>query len=128
MRIEVPRRALVVMVGAAGSGKSTFARAQFKPTQVISSDFCRALVSDDEGDQSATPAAFEVLHLIASLRLRRGRLTVVDAVSCRPADRRPLLELAAANDCPAVAVGLDPDPDLCVRRDRERGGRTGGGR
>ena len=114
MRIEIPRLALVVLVGAAGAGKSTFARAHFKPTQVISSDVCRALVADDERDLSATPAAFEVLHLVASLRLRRGRLTVVDAVSARPADRRPLLALAAAQHCQAVALVFDLGRALVV--------------
>jgi len=122
----VPRLALVVLIGAAGAGKSTFARAQFKPTQVLSSDAFRALVADDERDQSATPAAFEALHLVASLRLRRGRLTVVDAVNGRPGDRRPLLDLAAAQDCPAVAVVLDLEPDACVERDLARPGRTVG--
>jgi protein phosphatase len=126
MRLEVPRLALVVLVGAAGAGKSSFARAHFKPTQVLSSDAFRALVADDERDQSATPAAFEALHLVASLRLRRGRLTVVDAVNARRADRRPLLELAAARDCAAVAVVLDLDPETCAARDRARPDRTVG--
>jgi predicted kinase len=126
VRLEVPRLALVVLVGAAGAGKSTFARGRFKPTQVLSSDAFRALVADDERDQSATPAAFDVLHLVASLRLRRGRLTVVDAVNARPADRRPLLELAAGRDCAAVAVVLDLDPETCAARDRARPGRTVG--
>jgi protein phosphatase len=126
VRIEIPRLALVVLVGAAGAGKSTFAQAHFKPTQVLSSDVFRGLVADDERALSATPAAFEALHLVASLRLRRGRLTVVDAVNGRPADRRPLLELAAAHDCPAVAVVLDLEPDVCAARDRARTGRTVG--
>lgn len=128
VRLEIPRLALVVLVGAAGAGKSSFTRAHFKATQVVSSDTCRALVADDEADQSATPAAFELLHLITSLRLRRGRLTVVDAVSARPADRRPLLERAAANDCPAVAIVLDLPVEECVARDRARPGRTVGER
>ena len=72
---------LVVLVGVSGSGKSTFARAHFKPTEVISSDFCRGLVADDENDQSATPDAFDVLHYIVGTRLRRGLLTVVDATN-----------------------------------------------
>jgi protein phosphatase len=126
--IEIPDLCLVVLIGPAGAGKSTFAAARFRPTEVVSSDACRALVADDEGDLSATPAAFEVLHLIASLRLRRRRLTVVDAVSARPRDRRPLLELAAERDCAAVAVVLDLPEDLCVERDRARAGRTVGPR
>ena len=126
MTIEIPELCLVVLIGPAGAGKSTFAAARFKPTEVVSSDLCRALVADDEDDQSATPAAFEVLHLIASLRLRRRKLTVVDAVDARPRDRRPLLELAAERDCAAVAVVLDLPEELCVERDRLRPGRTVG--
>ena len=126
MTIEIPELCLVVLIGPAGAGKSTFAGARFKPTEVVSSDACRALVADDEDDQSATPAAFEVLHLIASLRLRRRKLTVVDAVNARPGDRRPLLELAAERDCAAVAVVLDLPGPLCVERDRARPGRTVG--
>ncbi|HYW26050.1 MAG TPA: AAA family ATPase, partial [Terriglobales bacterium] len=126
MTIDIPELCLVVLIGPAGAGKSTFAAARFKPTEVVSSDLCRALVADDEDDQSATPAAFEVLHLIASLRLRRRKLTVVDAVDARPGDRRPLLELAAERDCSAVAVVLDLPEELCVERDRLRSGRTVG--
>lgn len=128
MTIEIPELCLVVLIGPAGAGKSTFAAVRFKPTEVVSSDLCRALVADDEEDQSATPAAFEVLHLIASLRLRRRKLTVVDAVDARPRDRRPLLELAADRDCAAVAVVLDLPEELCVERDRLRPGRTVGAR
>ena len=128
MTIEIPELCLVVLMGAAGAGKSTFAAARFKSTEVVSSDLCRALVADDEDDQAATPAAFEVLHLIASLRLRRRRLTVVDAVDARPRDRRPLLELAAERDCAAVAVVLGLPEELCVGRDRLRPGRTVGAR
>src|SRR5215472_15245028 len=126
VRIEVPELCLVVLIGPAGAGKSTLARAWFRPTEVISSDFCRALVSDREDDQSATPAAFEVLHLVTALRLRRRRLTVVDAVNARPADRRSLLELAREHDCAAVAVVLDLPQEVCVRQDRARPGRTVG--
>ena len=65
MDVRFPELALVVLVGTSGSGKSTFARRHFRPTEVISSDYCRGLVADDENDQSATSAAFEVLHFIA---------------------------------------------------------------
>ena len=80
-QITVPAMGLVVLIGISGSGKSTFARTHFKPTEVVSSDFCRGLVADDENDQSATPDAFDVLHYIVSTRLRRGLLTVVDATN-----------------------------------------------
>jgi len=81
MRIKVPELSLVVLVGASGSGKSTFAARHFAPSEVLSSDFCRFLVSDDENDQSATRDAFAVLHFIAKKRLEGGRLTVIDASS-----------------------------------------------
>lgn len=128
MRIEVPELALVVLLGAAGAGKTTFARARFKPTEVVSSDACRALIADDEADQSATPAAFEVLHLITSLRLRRRRLTVIDAVNARAADRRPLLTLAREHDVEAIAMVFNLPESLCIERDRGRPGRSVGAR
>lgn len=128
MKIAVPELALILLVGPAGSGKSTFARAHFKPTEVISSDYCRALVSDNEGDQSSTPDAFELLHTVVRLRLRRGRLTVVDAVNARPVDRRPLLRRARELDCAAVAIVFDLPDQICVERDRRRPGRSVGER
>ena len=128
MRIEIPELALLALVGPAGAGKTTFARSRFKLTEVVSSDFCRALVADDEADQSATPAAFDLLHLIVRLRLRRRRLTVVDAVNARPVDRRPLLALAREHDCAAVALVFDLPEEVCVQRDRARRGRSVGSR
>src|SRR6202041_653935 len=84
MEIKIPELALVVLVGPSGSGKSTFARAHFKSTEIISSDFCRGLVSDDENSQAATNDAFEGLYFIAAKRLRAGKLTVVDATNVQP--------------------------------------------
>jgi protein phosphatase len=126
VRIDLPEMALVILVGAAGSGKTTLAAAHFKPTQVVSSDFLRGLVADDEGDQSATAAAFDVLRLVVEHRLRRGRLTVVDAVNAQAAHRRPLLELATAHDVAAVAIVLDVAEAECVARDASRPGRRVG--
>jgi protein phosphatase len=68
MTIQVPELSLVILMGASGSGKSTFARRRFRPTEILSSDFCRGLVSDDESNQAATADAFEVLRLIAQRR------------------------------------------------------------
>ncbi len=81
--LTIPELSFVVLIGASGSGKSTFARKHFKPTEVLSSDFCRELVSDDENDQTATKEAFDILHFIAAKRLAAGRLTVADATNVR---------------------------------------------
>src|SRR6187549_552492 len=104
MDIRIPELALVVMIGTSGSGKSTFARRHFLQTEVISSDFCRALVADDENDQGATGDAFEVLHFIASKRLAAGRLTVVDATNVQPEARKPLVALAREFHVLPVAI------------------------
>ena len=92
--IVMPEMSLVVMIGASGCGKSTFARTHFKPFETLSSDFCRGLVSNDENSQSATTAAFDVLRYIAAKRLEAGLLTVVDATNVQPEARKPLIELA----------------------------------
>src|SRR5205823_7366525 len=94
MKLTIPELSLVVLIGASGSGKSTFARKHFKPTEILSSDFCRGLVSDDENDQAATKEAFDVLHFIARKRLAAGRLTVVDATNVQEAARQPLIRIA----------------------------------
>src|SRR5208337_4524814 len=94
MQITIPELSLVVMVGASGSGKSTFARKHFKPTEILSSDYCRGLVSDDENSQAATKDAFEVLQFIARKRLAAGKLTVVDATNVQSESRKPFVAIA----------------------------------
>src|ERR687890_1565447 len=98
MKLTIPELSLVVLIGPSGCGKSTFARKHFRPTEVLSSDFCRGLVSDDENDQAATKDAFEVLHFIASKRLAAGRLTVIDATNVQPEARKELVALAREHD------------------------------
>src|SRR6266508_4231826 len=113
MPISIPELALVVLVGPSGAGKSTFARTHFKPTEVLSSDFCRGLVSDDENDQSATSEAFDLLHYIARKRLAAGRLTVIDATNVQPEARKPLIALAREFHVLAVAIVFDlPERDF----------------
>ncbi len=120
MNLTIPELSLVVLVGASGSGKSSFARKHFLPTEVLSSDFCRGLVSDDENDQAATKDAFEVLHFVASKRLAAGRLTVVDATNVQPEARKPLVALARAYHCLPVAVVLDVPERVCQDRNASR--------
>ncbi|NJP71400.1 polynucleotide kinase-phosphatase [Streptomyces sp. C1-2] len=122
--LPVTDLSLVVLVGASGSGKSTFARRHFRPTEVISSDFCRGLVSDDENDQSATRDAFDVLHYIAGKRLAAGRRTVVDATSVQSDARRALIDLARAHDVLPIAVVLDVPEEVCAARNAARTDRT----
>ena len=120
MRITIPELSLVVLIGPSGSGKSTFARKHFKPTEVLSSDFCRALVSDDENDQVATKDAFEVLHFIGAKRLAAGKLVVVDATNVQPEARKPLVALAREYHCLPVAIVLNLPEKLCRERNRSR--------
>ncbi len=94
MHITIPQLSLVVLIGPSGSGKSTFARKHFLPTEILSSDYCRGLVSDDENNQAATNDAFELLHYIATKRLAAGRLALVDATSVQREARQPLVALA----------------------------------
>jgi protein phosphatase len=124
--LTVPQLCLVVLIGVSGSGKSTFARAQFKPTEVLSSDFCRGLVSDDENDQAASGEAFEVLHYIAGKRLAAGRLTVIDATNVQPASRKQLVDLARAHDVLPVAIVLDLPEKHCAQRNETRADRAFG--
>ncbi len=118
--LGIPEQALVVLVGASGSGKSTFAGTHFGPYEVISSDYCRGLVSDDENNQAASADAFAVLHYIAGKRLAAGRLTVVDATNVQPDARRALVELARAHDTLPVAIVLDLPEAVCLRRNATR--------
>ncbi|UUU30327.1 polynucleotide kinase-phosphatase [Streptomyces sp. CA-210063] len=118
--LPVTDLSLVVLIGASGSGKSTFARRHFKPTEIISSDFCRGLVSDDENDQSATKDAFDVLHYIAGKRLAAGRRTVVDATSVQQESRKQLIELARQHDVLPIAIVLDVPEEVCAERNAGR--------
>ena len=122
----MPELSLVVLIGASGSGKSTFARDHFAPTEVISSDFCRGLVADDENDQSASRDAFDVLNFIAAKRLAAGRLTVIDATNVQPESRKELIKLAREHDVLPVAIVLDLPEHVCVGRNAARADRQFG--
>ncbi len=126
MKLTVPELSLVVLVGVSGSGKSTFARRHFKPTEVLSSDYCRGLVSDEENSQAATKDAFDVLHFIARKRLALGKLTVVDATNVQPEARKPLVQLAREFHCLPVAIVLDVPERVAHERNQTRPDRNFG--
>ncbi len=126
MKLTIPELAVVALVGPSGSGKSTFAQKHFRRTEVLSSDFCRALVSDDETSQAATNDAFEVLYFIASKRLAAGRLVVLDATNVQPEARKPIIALARQYHCIPVAIVFDLSADLCYERNRNRPDRNFG--
>jgi protein phosphatase len=120
MLINLPELSLVILVGASGSGKSSFARDHFKPTEVISSDFCRGLIADDENDQTVTGQAFALLREIAARRLEVGRLTVIDATSVQSEARKPLVALAKEYHVVPVALVFDLPEGICQDRNRAR--------
>jgi protein phosphatase len=120
MKITIPELSLVVLIGPSGCGKSSFARKHFKPTEILSSDFCRGLVSDDENNQAVTREAFEILHFIAGKRLAAGKLTVVDATNVQPEARLPLVALAREYHAIPVAVVLHLPERLCQDRNKNR--------
>ena len=126
--IKLPKLSLVVLIGVSGAGKSAFARKHFLPTEVISSDYCRALVSDDENDLSVTSAAFEIMHFIAAKRLEAGRLTVIDATNVQMEARKPLVALARQYHALPVAIVLDLPENLCQMRNKDRPDRNFGRR
>ncbi len=126
MHITIPELSLVVLIGPSGAGKSTFARKHFKATEVLSSDFCRGLVADDENDQTATNAAFAVLHFITAQRLAAGRLTVIDATNVQSEARKPLLALAQEYHCMVTAIVFSIPEHLCQERNQQRSDRNFG--
>lgn len=126
MTLAIPEVCLVVLIGVTGSGKSSFAAAHFRPTEVVSSDFCRGLVSDDENDQQATKAAFDVLHYITGKRLEAGKLTVIDATNVQAEARKSLIALARTHHSLAVAIVLDLPAAECAKRNAGRPNRDFG--
>ncbi len=116
----------MLLIGPSGSGKSTFARTHFKPTETISSDFCRGLVADDENDQSATKEAFELLHFLATKRMQRGRLTIIDATNVQPEARKPLIALAKQYHFLVSAIVFNIPEAICQQRNQSRPDRSFG--
>jgi protein phosphatase len=123
VKIRIPGDAMVVLIGPSGSGKSTFAARHFAPTEVLSSDAMRAMVADDPNDQTATDAAFELLHAILDVRLARRRLTVVDATSVEAWAREKLLDVARRTGRPVTAIVFDLPLTVCLERNAARADR-----
>ena len=125
--LTIPDFSLVLMMGASGSGKFTFAARHFLPTEILSSDRCRGMVADDESDQAATGDAFDVLYYIAAKRLATRRLTVIDATNLRAEDRKHAIELARRYHALPVVFALDIPEAVCTERNRSRPDRAFGG-
>ncbi|KPL88815.1 polynucleotide kinase-phosphatase [Herpetosiphon geysericola] len=126
MELGIPEFCLVVLIGASGAGKSTFAQRHFKPTEIISSDTCRAMLCDDETDQAVSADAFDLVYTIAAKRLALGRLTVIDATNVQAAARQPLMALARHYHVWPVAIVLQTPEKVCLERNVGRANRNFG--
>jgi protein phosphatase len=124
MRIELPELCVVALVGVSSSGKSTFSKTHFKPTEVLSSDFFRSLVCDDENNQEVTNQAFDALYYVAGKRLELGFLTVIDATNVQGFARKGILNLAKEQNCLAVAIVLDVPENIIKERNLKRNDRN----
>ncbi len=113
LRFEIPDFCVVVLVGAPGAGKSSFAQKWFRPTEILSSDWARGLVSDDESDRTASGDAFDLVRVIAEKRLKNRRIAVIDATSVYSSQRRVWIEIARRWSSAAVAIVFDPSLEDC---------------
>ena len=116
----VRRGTLVVLCGISGCGKSSLAARNFVPTQIVSSDECRALISDNPANQWASGRAFALLHFLVDQRLGFKRTTVVDSTALTRSARTALLKIARRNRARTMLVCLDMPIEVCLQRDAER--------
>ncbi|MGA2076801.1 MAG: AAA family ATPase [Terriglobia bacterium] len=125
-RVRLIRPSIVLLCGPAACGKSTFAQRHFRPTQIISSDWARGRVCDDERDQRFNTQAFALVRYLAELRMGLNRLCVVDSTALTPPHRREFLELAKRFQVPSVIFLFDVPLEKCIERDRLRERSVGG--
>ncbi len=123
LTIVIPRVSVSILIGASGSGKTSFAYRHFKDTEILSSDYFRALVCDNENDQRATADAFELLQTLAWIRLRHSRRCVIDSTNVKPEHRAHYIRLAEEAQCPAIAIYLDVEERVCIARTQGRSDR-----
>jgi protein phosphatase len=124
--LNVPELSLVLLIGASSSGKSTFARKHFKPTEIVSSDNCRAIVSDDENNLASSNDAFDVARFITAKRLKNGLLTVIDATNVQEEARKDWVRLAREYHVLPVAIVINVPEKVCSERNRQRSDRDMG--
>jgi predicted kinase len=120
IQLTIADPSLVLLLGSAGSGKSTFARHHFRPTEIVSSDHCRALICDDENEQAVNADAFGLLHHLTRLRLRWKKLTAIDATNLQTHAREPLLRIARDERVPVFAIVLHVSAERCAEQNRSR--------
>lgn len=118
--IKLPHRTLLVLAGPAGSGKSTFALQRFAPTMIVSSDYCRALVSDDENNQRVNRDAFDLFYYIIHKRMYQNRFTVADSTALQPEARQRLLDLAHRHGYLTCLLIFNVPEQICRVRNQQR--------
>ncbi|MBX3119404.1 MAG: polynucleotide kinase-phosphatase [Fimbriimonadaceae bacterium] len=126
MTFKIPDFCVVLLVGPSGCGKSSFAAKHFLPSEVLSSDWCRAAVSDDETAQHATSDAFELLHTMLKVRLKNRRLCVIDATNVQSQSRREIVKIAQSYHALTYAIVFSLPDSLCFERNQNRANRDFG--
>ena len=124
MLVNVPEYGLIVLIGASGSGKSTFAQRFFRPTEILASDHYRGIVGDDERSRRTSRDAFDVIEQIAARRLNARRLTVIDATNLQRDNRRRYIDLSRAHHAPLTAIVFDLPEKECQAHNQDRGDKT----
>lgn len=118
--MKLPRRSLLVLAGPAGCGKSTFARQRFAPSMIVSSDYCRALVCDDENNQQVNRDAFDLFYYILNKRMYQHRFTIADSTALQPEARRHLLELSHRHGYLTCLLIFNVPLEICRVRNQQR--------